>query len=183
MGTSGSKSQTGNTAFSMSADWTRCFRCEMANVKLVILDVDTPRTTQCDKMAKILNKTLQYVLLKDISSSMKAKYDEINGVLTMPRFLFDGDKNEYLARQLCKRASVSQPFKQGGRNLHLEPSTFELLGSAIFTESDVASMPFDEHEVEIEIFATGMDSKNIMVSLRQIEYVVLVLSVAGLLPK
>ena len=181
--TCGCRNQTGNPASSMSAGWTRCLRSEMANVKLVTLDLDTPTMTQYDKIAELLQKILQDVLFKDGHLSMDLEYAEIDGRLLVPRLLLDKDKNEYLARQLCQQDPVSQPFKQRGRNLHLAPSKLGLLESTVFTESNVTSMPLGDKEVEIEIFATGMNFKDIMVSLRQVEYEALGLECSGFVTK
>ena len=181
--TSGSRSQTGKPASSMSAGWSRCLRSEMANLKLVTLDLDILTNNNYDKMAGILRKTLPLLFLDGIGSFVDAEYAEIDGLLMVPRLISDGDKNEYVAQQLCNQAPVPQPFKQLGRNLHLEPSKLGVLEAAIFTESDITSMPLGEDEVEIEIFATGMNFKDIMVSLRQIEYEGLGLECSGFVTK
>ena len=180
--TSGSQIQGGDPYSSMSAGWARCLRCEMASVKLLTLDVGEC-TTNVRSTAIMIYTVLQKLLLKDTTSSTDTEYAVIDGSLTVPRLISDREKNEYIHGQTRDKVPILQPLKQCGRNLYLKPSRLGLLESAIFADSYITSDPLGEQGVEIEIHATGMNFKDVMISLNQVEYDDIGLECSGIVTK
>lgn len=168
--TCGARTQAGSPASSMSVGWTRCLRCEIANVKLITLDIDTRTMTKYEKVTGILCKVLREVVLKETSSAVDMEYAEVDGVLMVPRLLLDGDKDQYIVRQVYGQAQVLQPYKQENRNLQVSISRPGLLQSITFIDSSTTSKPLGNDEVEIEVHTTGMNFKDIMIALGQIQH-------------
>ena len=168
--TCGTRTQAGNPASSMSAGWTRCLRCEMANVKIATLDLDTRTMTEYEKVTGMLCKVLRDVVLKETSSATDMEYADVDGILTVPRLLLDGDKDQYIVRQVYGQTQVLQSYKQEDRNLQVRISRPGLLQSITFIDSSITSKPLGDQEVEIEVHSTGMNFKDIMIGLGQIQH-------------
>ena len=177
--TCGCRTQAGSPTSSMSAGWTRCLRCEMANIKLVTLDLDTRKMTDFDRVTGMIYSILRDVILEETSPNLDMEYADVNGTLAVPRLLLDDEKNQYITQQIYDRVPVLQPYKQPDRNLQLSISTLGSLESMCFTDSDVTQRPLGDDEIQIEIRATGMNFKDIMVSLGQISYTELGLECSG----
>lgn len=181
--TCGARTQAGSPASSMSAGWTRCLRCEMVNVKLATLDLDTRTMKEYEKAAGMLCKVLRDVVLKETSSATDMEYAEVDGVLTVPRLLPDRDKDQYIVRQVYGQAQVLQPYKQEDRNLQVRISRPGLLQSITFIDSSITSKPLSNNEVEIEVHTTGMNFKDIMIGLGQIQHQELGFECSGVITK
>ena len=181
--TCSARTQAGSPVSSMSAGWTRCLRCEMANVRLATLDLDTRTMTEYEKVAGMLCKVLRDVVLKETSSAADMEYAEVDGVLTVPRLLLDGEKDQYILRQIHGQAQVLQPYKQENRNMQVRISRPGLLQSIIFIDSSITSKPLGSDEVEIEVHTTGMNFKDIMIGLGQIQHQELGFECSGVIIK
>ena len=181
--TCGARTQAGSPASSISAGWTRCVRCEMANVKLATLDFSTRTMTDNEKVAGMLCQVLRDVVLKETSLASDMEYAEVDGVLTTPRLLLDEDKDQYIGRHLYGQAQVLQPYKQQNRNLQVRISRPGLLQSIGFIDSSITSKPLGNDEVEIDVHATGMNFKDIMIGLGQIQHQELGFECSGVITK
>ena len=177
------QTQAANPGSAMSAGWIRCLRREMANVKFASLDLDARTTAAYENVASMLCKVLRDVVLNEFSLDVDREYAEVNGVLTVPRLLLDAEKDQYIIGQVFGQAQTLQPYNQADRNLQVRISRPGLLQSIIFTDSDISSKPLGDDEVEIEVHATGMNFKDIMIGLGQIQHQKLGFECSGTLTK
>lgn len=181
--TCGARTLAGRPESSMSAGWTRCLRSEMANVKFATLDLDPRTMTDYEKVAGMLRKVLQIVMLKETSSATDVEYAEVDGVLAVPRLRLEEGKDQYIARQLYGQAQVLQPYKQKNRNLQVKITRPGLLHSITFIDTDITSKPLGNDKVDIEVHSTGMNFKDIMIGLGQIQHQELGFECSGIVIK
>ena len=181
--TCGARAEVGCPKASMSAGWTRSLRREMANVKVVTLDISAQIMTTYEKAAGMICAVLQDGLLQEFPLYADKEFAEIDGVLKVPRLLHDADKDQYIMQQLSGRSQVLQPYKQASREFKVQISRPGLLQSIRFVDSAIASKSLGDDKVEIEVYATGMNFKDIMIGLGQIQHQELGFECSGIITR
>ena len=175
----GARSQAENPESSMSSGWARCLRSEMAGVKLVNLYFDRHRILTHQKTADVIYRLYKMAIAESSSTNVDMEYSEANGILTIPRLLPDLTKDRYITRQITGPVPENQPYRQGRRNLKMIIDKPGILDAFSFVDTDTISQPIKDFEVEIKIHATGMNFKDLMIGLGQIQYQDLGLECSG----
>lgn len=175
----GAKSQAANPESSMSSGWARCLRSEMAGVKLVNLDFDRQRILTHQETADVIYRLYKMAFTGPSSANVDMEYSEANGMLTIPRLLPDLLKDKCITRQITGPVPENQPYRQGRRNLKMIIDKPGILDAFSFVDTDTLSQPIKDSEVEIIIHATGMNFKDLMIGLGQIQYQDLGLECSG----
>ena len=181
--TCGARAEIGRPESSMSAGWTRCLRREMANVKIVSLDLQTPTTSTYGNFVQTIRTVVGDVLLQEFSSYVDREFAEVDGVLTVPRLHHDPEKDQYIMQQVSGKSQTLQSYKQEERNLQAKISRPGLLQSIVFVDSSIDSESLSDDQVEIEVHATGMNFKDIMIGLGQVQHQELGLECSGILTR
>ncbi|KAI6710692.1 hypothetical protein PZA11_006639 [Diplocarpon coronariae] len=97
------------------------------------------------------------------------EFQERNGALFVPRIVDDAEMNEFVHRETHSSAAPSlQPFNQPGRPLKIAIETPGALDTIYFTDDLAVGSPLPDFEVEIQVMATSMNFKDIMISMGQI---------------
>ncbi|KAG9237456.1 putative polyketide synthase [Amylocarpus encephaloides] len=97
------------------------------------------------------------------------EYQERNGELLVPRVVEDGGMNMFVHQENHSSAVPElQPFVQPGRPLKIAIDTLGALDTLYFVDDIVVGTPLPEYEVEIEVKATSMNFKDIMISMGQL---------------
>ena len=93
----------------------------------------------------------------------KAKGSE----LFVPRAVNDDALSSFVHKETTDEVIISsQPFKQPDRRFKLEIGNFGSLDSLYFADDDVG--PLDDNDIEIEVMATGLNFKDIVVTMGQL---------------
>ncbi|KAL8668446.1 MAG: hypothetical protein Q9168_006926, partial [Polycauliona sp. 1 TL-2023] len=180
--TCGARATAGSPWSSMSVGWTRCLRCETVKGKLVTLDFDPGTLMDHEKMASMLLQVFRDVVIKkNTSVAIDLEFAEVNGVLNVPRLCLDEGKDQYVSRQLYGQGQVLQPYKQENRNLQIKMSKPGQLQSITFVDSHLTAEPLGDDQVEIDVQATGVNFKDVMIGLGQIQHQELGFECSGLI--
>lgn len=141
---------------------TRSIRSE-SPVKLVTLGL-TSKTESADAVAEVL-KT---VFMPDAPSAHKhdREFIEKDGKLLVPRMVDDSAMNDFVHRETQDSALHMQPYGQPGRRFKIAVGSYGALDTLHFV--DDKPEPLGEDEVEVEVKATGMNFKDIVVSMGQL---------------
>lgn len=150
---------------SMAVGLTRTVRSETsANIMTLGLNpaIDDTGRTIVDSIVNVIHLT------RDDSSSFKndKEFIERNGQLLVPRVVDDTELNQQLHHESDKSGVFEQPFNQTDRPMKMVIATLGSLDSFYFTDDD--TKPLGDKEIKIEVKATGMNFKDVVVSMGQL---------------
>ena len=181
--TCGARTEAGRPESCMSAGWTRCLRREMPNVKIVSLDLQAPTVKTYGNFVDMICMIIGEVLLQEFSSFVDREFAEVDGVLTVPRLHHDVNKDQYIMQQVSGKSQTLQSYRQEDRNLQVRINRPGLLQSLVFVDSSIDCEALGDDQVEIEVQATGMNFKDIMIGLGQVQHQELGLECSGILTR
>jgi len=117
----------------------------------------------------VVDMTLLVLKHAFTSKSKDMEYREKEGILLVPRVVNDLEMNK-LVQQETENVSHPdlQPFHQPGRPLKIAIETPGALDTIYFRDDTVAGSPIPDYEVEIQVKATSMNFKDIMISMGQL---------------
>jgi len=156
--------------FSLSTGLLRTLRCEDSSKRYITLDLDPRRdsTTEADIQA-ITDVYKQALNWANDQDSLDFEYAERNSVIHIPRVYEDSVENDAVRLERDKYTPELQPFYQPGRELRLEVGTPGDLDSLVFRDDPSASVDLAEEFVEIEPRAFGMNFRDIMSAMGQLD--------------
>lgn len=139
-------------------------------LKFATLDIGAlPQLSEFDTADKIFD-----IITRTFSSDapgvgIDLEYQERNGQLFVPRIVDDTEMNKFVDKETQPSAAPAlQPFSQEGRPLKIAIETPGALDTLYFTDDLAVGSPLLDYEVEIEIKATSMNFKDIMISMGQL---------------
>ena len=150
----------------------RSSRTDNEALRLVTLDIDPnqPSPEQTGSIIlEVLNKS--FVSMAERSIANDFEFVEREGVLLVPRLVEDN----YLQKHLTVSTTSSHPdvevqsFFQDDRVFRLEVSTPGLLDSLHFVEDTTVTMPLAANELTMIPRAFGVNFRDVMISLGQLE--------------
>ncbi|KAB8360847.1 hypothetical protein FH972_024581 [Carpinus fangiana] len=146
----------------MIVGMTRSIRSETP-AKIITLGL-TSGTASVEAVADVLKA----VFLPNAPSLHKLdrEFIERDGKLFVPRVIEDANMNDYVHRETQEAALHKQPFVQPGRRFKIVVGSPGALDTLHFVDDKVGALP--DNEVEIEVKATGMNFKDIVVSMGQL---------------
>ncbi|PQE09076.1 hypothetical protein CJF31_00010496 [Rutstroemia sp. NJR-2017a BVV2] len=129
--------------------------------------VDISLGTPDEKAAEIAFKVFNQVFCVN---SPDIEYQERCGRLMVPRVIEDTAINEYVHRKTTNSvAPILQPFHQPGRPLKIAIQIPGALDSLHFVDDNITGSALPEYIVEIQVRATSMNFKDIMISMGQLQ--------------
>ena len=139
-------------------------------LKFATLDLDaSPQLSETGAAVKIF-EVFKSTFAPDcptIGGDME--YQERDGKLFVPRIIEDPDMNKFINQETQPFAAPDlQPFAQEERPLKIAIQIPGALDSLYFKDDIVHGRALLEHEVEIEVKATSMNFKDIMISMGQL---------------
>ena len=147
---------------------SRTIRSEHPNVKLVTMSIDSwtaPRNDITELIGKIFKRSFY-------PSSQDDEYDtelvEKDGIVYIPRFAQDVSTNEGLDRETGQHPKEPQLFYQQHRRLKMTISHPGFLDTLCFVDDERAATPLPDDEIEIEIKASGLNFKDVILALGQL---------------
>ena len=165
----GAYTESQNPDAEMAIGMARSIRSETL-LKFATLDLGTsPQLSNTGTAVKILE-----VFQKTFAShapvvGAEMEYQERNGQLFVPRIINDPDMDKLVHQETQPSSAPDlQPFAQPGRPLKIAIETAGALDTLYFADDLAHGTPLPDYEVEIEIKATSMNFKDIMISMGQL---------------
>ncbi|KAG6152537.1 Type I Iterative PKS [Claviceps purpurea] len=164
--TSGAFKKAENPHRSMALGLTRTIRSE-TDKKIATLDFDASTKLDASGQAKLITDTLDYMLSHvDDDDAMDMEFTEEGGSVVVPRAVEDVELNAFIQRETQPSMTYLQPFQQPGRRLKLDILRPGALDSLYFQDDE--DTPLGPDDIEIAVEATGMNFKDVMISMGQL---------------
>ena len=134
-------------------------------VTLAIEDWSMPGKDLIDVISRVIGQSFY-------KECVTAEYDRElavkNGILHIPRLVHDNAMNHRLTRETHEGSKYLQPFYQEGRPLRLTITSPGFLDTLSFVRDDRVASTIAEDEIEIEVKASGLNFKDIILALGQL---------------
>ncbi|KAI1077405.1 hypothetical protein F5B20DRAFT_583402 [Whalleya microplaca] len=166
--TSGASHGRPNSA--MVSGLVRTLRNEDTALKLTTLDLDSRTAKDNSKAAELILRVLNSKL-NGVGNFNDMEFIEQDGCIKIPRLVEYNELNELLARDLAdtKHPPKLEPLHQPTRLLRLEVGRPGMLDSLQFTDVPNWEDGLDDDSLEIEVKAVGLNFRDILTVLGQIE--------------
>ena len=165
----GARSQ--NPEANMIMGFARSLRAENVGLRLVTLDIDEQDRLPDEKVGDIILRVFKLTFgLNSPKFLADTEFLEVKGVIHVLRIVGNPNKDKCLARATQSNVPEPQPFIQNGRPLELRVGQAGSLDSIFFQDDLSLKHALGDDEIEISIRSTGMNFKDIMITLGQIPF-------------
>jgi NADPH:quinone reductase-like Zn-dependent oxidoreductase len=152
----------------MIVGMARSIRSE-AVLRFATLDLDTSPQMSETGTAKKIFEVFKSTFASNGPTIVDMEYSERDGKLLVPRIVEDLDMNKFVHQETQPSAAPDlQLFAQDSRPLKIAIETPGALDTLYFTDDIAHGTPLPDYEVEIEVKATSMNFKDIMISMGQL---------------
>ena len=165
----GAYTDSENPHAQMTIGMARSIRSETL-LKFTTLDLGvSPQLSELDTAYKIFD-VFKHTFSSDAPAvGIDLEYQERNGQLFVPRVVNDVEMNKFVHKETQRSAAPDlQPFSQKGRPLKIAIERAGALDTLYFTDDLAVGTALPDYEVEIEVMATSMNFKDIMISMGQL---------------
>ncbi|TVY20485.1 Reducing polyketide synthase FUB1 [Lachnellula arida] len=166
--TRGATSQ--QTQANMVTGLLRSVRSETGQVPMVTLDLDDvtalPTAQAAATILQLYEQTFFHT--SDSPERLESEFRERDGKVLIPRLLEAVETNAVLRAITTLPEPSPMPFEQPGRPLRIEVGTPGLLDSLYFVDDDETADPLPEDCIEVEVKASGINFRDVMISMGQI---------------
>ena len=138
-------------------------------LQLVTLDLDRERETAEETATVIRNLFITSFENRTGQPIRDVEFTEKKGILYISRLVEDEALQRYLTASTTVPEPEVEPFFQAHRTLRLEVATPGLLDSLRFIEDDGSSLPIAANQLRMEPKAFGVNFRDVMISLGQLE--------------
>lgn len=155
-----------NPISNMAVGLTRTVRSE-TEASIATLDLDPNSELPATGQMNLILETFGRVFDDEEASDME--YAEKDGVLFVPRIVNDDEMNLLVHREV--QSGACAPYLQdfdSSRRLKMSVGTAGALDSLYFHDDQDVSVNLGEHEIEIDVKATGMNFKDVVVAMGQL---------------
>lgn len=145
----------------------RVVRAENPGVALTTLDLDLIQTLtpECPgENFEVIIDVLGLAFVHRDDDCPDWEYAIRNGSVLIPRLAPEESTNDMLASITSQRTPALSPLKQKGRPVKLQIGTPGMLNTLQFVADPLLEKPLAADEVEIEVKATGLNSKDASIS-------------------
>ncbi|KAG5927127.1 Type I Iterative PKS, partial [Claviceps africana] len=170
--TSGAFKNAKNPHRNMALGLARTIRSETGK-QVATLDLDAASRLGASEQATLIMDTFHYMLAHQESEAvsepeevMDMEFYEEDGKIVVPRILEDVELNTFIQRETQASMIYLQPFQQPDRRLKLDIQRPGALDTVYFRDDE--DTPLAEDEIEISVEATGMNFKDVMISMGQL---------------
>lgn len=147
----------------------RTVRSENAAVKFVTLDLDSRQPMSENSAAEKIAAVFTTNFRPTLPVELDMEYSERGGLLYIPRVVEDRELNRYALANTRELPTELQPFAQPGRALQMRMGNAGSLDNIYFEDQSSELEKLLDEDVKIHIKAMGMNFKDIMVALGQID--------------
>ncbi|TWU77265.1 putative PKS-like protein biosynthetic cluster [Metarhizium rileyi] len=163
--TSGAYKNAKNPHRSMAQGLARTIRSETGR-HIATLDLDASARTSEPDQALLIMDMLEHMLSSRSQESPDMEFFEESGRIVVPRIVEDVELNTFIQRETSSSIPYLQPFHQPNRRLKLDIKRAGALDTLYF--KDDGETQLGEGEVEILVEATGMNFKDVVISMGQL---------------
>ncbi|KAL8844220.1 MAG: hypothetical protein Q9176_001395 [Flavoplaca citrina] len=149
----------------------RTARSDNPALRLVTYDMD-PKDASPEKTVHLLIAILEMSFTNAASSSSNLEdmeFSERGGKIYVPRVVEDPSLQSHLRLQSNEPQIKTQKFFQPDRSLRLGVATPGLLDSLRFVDDTSATIPLAPHELRMQPRAYGVNFRDVMIALGQLE--------------
>lgn len=152
-------------------------------LKFVTLDLGTSPQFSNTSTAKHILEVFKTSFSSEAPAlGLDMEYQERDGKLFVPRVINDPMMNKFVQQETQPTTAPDlQAFHQEGRPLKIAIETAGALDTLYFTDDLAVGSPLPDYEVEIEVKATSMNFKDIMISMGQLSSKYLGVECAGII--
>ena len=119
------------------------------------------------KVVEVLD--LVWPAVEGVEPSADSEFKIVNGETSVPRVYQDDDTDTYVFHETHNNATSLQPYVQPGRRFKIEVGAFGQLDTLYFADDkEIEATPLADDEIEIEVKATGVNFKDIVVTMGQL---------------
>lgn len=155
----------------MAVGLARCIRSENPAIRLVTLDLDEKHKLPASRTSEVIANLYQAAFTTVTHSedkSPEAEYMERDGCLYIPRVVQDTDMDQCVQKVTKNPVPESQTYLEGNRAVALKIQTPGLLDTFYFAEDESARGPLKPGDVQIEVKASALNFRDVMVALEKV---------------
>jgi acyl transferase domain-containing protein/NADPH:quinone reductase-like Zn-dependent oxidoreductase len=146
---------------------SRVVRAESAGVMTVTLDLDGQQDSDLDTIFEVVTRSFN--LNNSDNKSIEVELVKRDGSVMIPRIVEDVKSNRHIASRTVAPVPDAQPFWQPGRSLIIDIKTPGLLDTLHFNDDVRMEGKLSSDSVEIEVRASGMNFKDVMMAMGQVK--------------
>ena len=169
-------------ASSLITGFTRTVRSEYGSIRIALLDLDPdqefPSEASADTVVNFFKG--QFDTNSQHLDDSDLEYVQRSGSTMIPRIVSQMTVNRKILSANSQPFPEPQTFRQYGRPLVMGIGTPGLLDTIYFVEDDRMDSALPDDQVEIEVKATGLNFKDVMMAMGQVEVEELGLECAGI---
>jgi NADPH:quinone reductase and related Zn-dependent oxidoreductases len=174
--------KVGTPNSSMVKGFARSIRSE-TNIKFAMLDLDSERRPPDDGAVSSILTVFKSLFMPGCTTN-DFEYRERDGQLLVPRVDSDSGMDRFIHRETSGKTTLDlQPFSQPGRPLKIKVGTPGALDTLHFIDDTAVGTDLAPQEVEIEVKATSMNFKDIMISMGQLSSEYLGIECSGIVSR
>ncbi|KAL8861949.1 MAG: hypothetical protein Q9178_001819 [Gyalolechia marmorata] len=148
----------------------RTMKQEDSNKRCIMLDFETTTTPwMTDKIPNVVRVLQQSFNYNDDALEIDREYAVKGSTLHVPRFYPDRDRDRASSESQADAAPNMESFWRSGRDLVWETGHSGMLSDLYFTERHADSENVPDGMVEIEAKAFGLNFRDVMVALNQLD--------------
>ncbi|KJZ74779.1 hypothetical protein HIM_05896 [Hirsutella minnesotensis 3608] len=133
---------------------------------VALLDLDPESTLGLSQVTALIMDAVEVLLDPHGETAPDLEFAEDEGKLVVPRMVEDSDLDTFVQRRQVDADPYLQNFVQTGRRLKLDIQQYGALDTLYFTDDE--EKPLREDEIEIHVHATGMNFKDVVISMGQL---------------
>lgn len=164
----GAYADSQNPNSNMVTGLSRSIRSETL-LKFATLDLDSKSPLSDDLTMKAILTIFKAAFGSKAEANCELEFMERQGSFFTPRIINDNEMNEYVHKQTKASALEATPFLQPDRPLKMVIGTPGALDTLHFVDDQTLESPLAEDEIEIEVKAIGMNSRDILAANNQLE--------------
>ena len=155
---------------SIATGVARTIRSENGTTMTVTLDLDGDSELPVEETAALITKLsvgrfgINWGNLEDIDMEFR----EMKGILMVPRLLQDNEVNRHVASVITGNILVDQPLSQPSRPLRMDLGTPGIINSIRWVDDESLSQNIEDDCIEIEVKASGVNFRDVMMAVGQI---------------
>ncbi|KAM0330219.1 hypothetical protein ACHAQA_004394 [Verticillium albo-atrum] len=150
---------------SMAQGFVRTIRSEIGKPAST-LDLDPESQHDGASQARLIVQAFEHLVSDQNLAAPEMEFAEQNGELFVPRIVEDSTSNLFVQRETNMSAPYLQDFNQGNRRLKLDIERPGALDTLFFKDDEDEHL--HENDVEIAVEATGMNFKDVVISMGQL---------------
>ncbi|KAF2088078.1 polyketide synthase [Saccharata proteae CBS 121410] len=163
--TKGAYKKSTNPESNMALGLLRTVRSETVT-RAVTVDLDPDSQLDVASQAALIAEVLERTTVSQETTDADMEYAEHDGKLIVPRIIADPDTNDFIHKETGNAAPYHQSFSQKDRSLKLSIENPGALDSLYFEDGQRSNL--GDNEIEIQVAATGMNFKDVVIAMGQL---------------